>query len=325
MNVPVTSHQKVEKPDNSHLDMPDFFYSLPFHYVNSSPLVEAWFAAPTTDARRSLIAWPAFADVENNIRCPKWKLFDYHDLPKGIYMRTGGGDHKGSRPVLHPQFEFLYDLLERAIRNENIRITWRPRFQLLMDQAVHSTAVIIKRRLIMTLIFGSPCDVENYAPKDALLGHSFLYTSPVQSVVCVPICFQNRRVAHIPGFSLPARGDTEHAPKRSIFLGVQSQIADYRMAMSLALPPPDLEPSPRRDAMAQAATAAAIAAMADSASKWAVELINSFREPSCLDPRAFPALELPARAPSLNTDEPARPLSGLFDDDPHHPSEPNDD
>jgi hypothetical protein len=323
MNVPITVHHKVERPDNSHFDMPDFFYSLPFHYVNSSPLVEAWFAAPSTEARRNLIEWPAFADLDNTIACPKWKLFDFINLPKGIYMRTGGGNDKGSRPVLHPEIEFLYELLEKAIRFGNIRITWRRRYQLEIDTAAPSTAVLIKRRLIMTLIFGSVCDVENYSPRDAVC--SFFYSSPVESVVCVPICYQNRRVSHIPGFSLPVRGETPHAPKRSIFLGVQSQIADYRMAMSLALPPPDLEPCPRRDAMAIAATAAAVKAMADSATTWAVELINSFREVSCLDPRVFPALELPARVSSSSTVVPPHPLSGLFDDDSLHHPEPIDD
>ena len=71
--------------------------------------------------------------------------------------------------------------------------------------------------------------------------------------------------------------------------------------------------------------AAAVKAMADSATKWAVELINSFREASCLDPRVFPTLELPARVSSPSTVEPPHPLSGLFDDDSLLHPEPNDD
>ena len=104
MNVPVSEASSVsDRSITRHTDMPSFFHELPFHYVNSSPLVEAWFAAPTAAERRGLIAWPSHADVAMTIRCPAWKLFTFEELPSAIYKRTGSSSDRNPRAPLHPQ------------------------------------------------------------------------------------------------------------------------------------------------------------------------------------------------------------------------------
>jgi hypothetical protein len=151
---------------------------------------------------------------------------------------------------------------------------------------------------------------------------AYNFTSTVQDVLCIPICHQNIRVAHIPGLSLPVRGPNPHSPRRSFFLGVQSQIADYRMAFRLADSPPDLEPSARHTAMTDAATAAAntseaataaadapdaatvaaVQAMVSSATTWARELIDSTRDPRGPDCHTFPTLDRPPPVPPVDVD-----------------------
>ena len=325
MNVPVTDYAYVaERPVSKHIDAPAFFYDLPFHYfhLDSSVLVEAWFAAPTVAERRNLIEWPNYADAAGTIRCPIWKLFDFEAIPKALYTRPGSGNTKGSRFPLHPQFEMLYNLLKNAINRGNIRVTWRPRFQILLDGAVPKTqkSQILRRQLILSLILGDVHDFPGYAPRDAVCAYNF--TSTVQDVLCIPICHQNIRVAHIPGLSLPVRGQIPHTPRRSFYLGVQSQIADYRMAFRLAASPPDLEPSARHTAMADAATAAAntseaataaadapdaataaaVQAMVFSATTWARELIDSTRDPRGPDCLTFPTLDRPPPVPPVEVD-----------------------
>jgi hypothetical protein len=325
MNVPVTDYAYVaERPVSKHIDAPAFFYDLPFHYfhLDSSVLVEAWFAAPTVADRRNLIEWPNHADAAGTIRCPIWKLFDFEAIPKALYTRPGSGNTKGSRFPLHPQFEMLYNLLKNAINRGNIRVTWRPRFQILLDGAVPKTqkSQILRRQLILSLILGDVHDFPGYAPRDAVCAYNF--TSTVQDVLCIPICHQNIRVAHIPGLSLPVRGQIPHTPRRSFYLGVQSQIADYRMAFRLAASPPDLEPSARHTAMADAATAAAntseaataaadapdaataaaVQAMVFSATTWARELIDSTRDPRGPDCLTFPTLDRPPPVPPVEVD-----------------------
>jgi hypothetical protein len=322
MNVPVTDYAYVaERPVSKHIDAPAFFYDLPFHYfhLDSSVLVEAWFAAPTVADRRNLIEWPNHADAAGTIRCPIWKLFDFEAIPKALYTRPGSGNTKGSRSPLHPQFEMLYNLLKNAINRGNIRVTWRPRFQILLAGAVPKTqkAQILRRQLILSLILGDVHDLPGYKPRDAVCAYNF--TSTVQDVLCIPICHQNIRVAHIPGLSLPVRGSPPHTPRRSFYLGVQSQIADYRMAFRLAASPPDLEPSARHTAMADAATAAAntseaataaadapdaataaaVQAMVFSATTWARELIDSTRDPRGPDCHTFPTLDRPPPVPPV--------------------------
>jgi hypothetical protein len=61
-------------------------------------------------------------------------------------------------------------------------------------------------------------------------------------------------------------------------------------ARNLAAPPPDLEPYSRYTAMTDAATGAAIMALAASVTVWARQLIDSIRGPCAPDVHAFPAL-----------------------------------
>jgi hypothetical protein len=337
LNVPVKDYMYVaERPVSKHLDAPAFFYDLPFHYfhLDSSVLVEAWFAAPTVADRRNLIEWPNYADAAETIRCPIWKLFDFEAIPKALYTRPGSGNKKGSRSLLHPQLEMLFTLLKNAIMRGNIRVTWRTRFRLLIDEAASKPqkAQILRRQLILSLILGDVHDFPGYTPRDSPCSYNF--TSTVQDVLCVPICHQNIRVAHVPGLSLPVRGPTPHPPRRSFYLGVQSQIADYRMAFRLATPAPDLEPSARHTAMSDAATAAAntsepataaanapdaataaaVQAMVSSATSWARELIDSTRDPRGPDCHTFLALDRPPPVPSVEV-EGLPPLSDLLSDD----------
>jgi hypothetical protein len=154
-------------------------------------------------------------------------------------------------------------------------------------------------------------------------------------VLCIPICHQNISVRHIPGFSLPVRGPRPHPPRRSFYLGVHSQISDYRMAMSLAAPPPDLEPLARHTAMTDAASAvahssdaataaanapdtattAAIKAMVASATSWARELLDSTRLPSDPDCSTFPALEQPLLVPFADAEALPSRSDFCFSDD----------
>jgi hypothetical protein len=251
---------------------------------------------------------------------------------KGLILRTGSGNDKGPRLTPHPQIEFIYDALNLAIEYGNIRIIWRPRYKLLLDTAAKSAAVLIRRQLIFSLIFGSVIDVENYSPRDAILGHSYFFSSTVFEVLCIPVCHQPRKISHIAGLSLPVRGIPPHAPKRSVYLGVKSQIDDYRMVLSL--PVRDLEPTIRQTdmtdasaAIARRSAAAAITAMVDSATTWARELINSHRDPACPNCKVFPTLDVPASVSSEEVDLSSH-LSGIFDDiqdhdadAPHHLSD----
>ncbi len=104
----------------------------------------------------------------------------------------------------------IYRLLKRAVLSGHVRITWRPRFKLLVDDATEtkskSTACVIRRQLLLSLIFGDVRDVPAYKPLDAPFGYAYDFTSTVLEVLCIPKCFQNIRVSHIPGYSLPVRG-----------------------------------------------------------------------------------------------------------------------
>jgi hypothetical protein len=343
LSVPVTKNSLAsERPVTRHLDVPDFFYSLPFHYYNSSVLVEAWFAAPSTAERRRLIDWPPFADADGKFSCPIWKLFAFEEIPKALYTRPGSGDKKGSRSSLHPHIDMLYEILKKAVRCGHIRIKWRPRFQLLLTTATESTALLLRRQLLLSLILGDVRDVPDYKPRDAVFGHSYLFTSTVMEVSCVPICFQNIVVSHVPGLSLPARGPRPHPPRFSFYLGVKQQIDDYNQALLLASVTSDPDSPVCSTAMSRAATALAhsppdadgachdttappapsivsnraIEAMILSATTWARELIDSSRDPSGPDCHTFPTLELPPLVPSLDApDLPARSAQCLSDDD----------
>ena len=337
-NVPVSERSSVSERSNTrHVDTPSFFYELPFHYFNSSPLVEAWFAAPTARERRNLISWPSHADIAKKFPCPLWKLFAFEEIPQELFRLTGSSKARTHRAPLHPQIELIFDLLSSAIEYGNIRVSWRPRFQLLLDKASNDTLrKELRRQLIFSLIFGDVRDVPGYSPPDALLRHSYTFTSTVLDVTCVPICYQHRRVSSLPGFSLPVRGPTPHAPRRSFFLGVQSQIASYNHSYFLADSPPELESDARSTAMAHsataaattsdAATAAAVKSMAEHAEDWARELIESTRDPRGPARHEFPRLACPATGSSMDADALTRSVL-LFSDtdedegDCHQPPE----
>ena len=342
--VPVSEGVSVSKrPTSRHSDMPAFFYDLPFHYLNSSPLVEAWFAADSAAERRSLIAWPTHADVAKTIRCPIWKLFTFEELPEELYKPTGSSCARVPRATLHPQITLIYELLTFAIQRGNVRVTWRVRYQHLLDITPSpSKNLELRRRLIFSLIFGDVRNVDNYNPPGTLLRRPYMFTSTAQDVTCVPLCYQEHKIRGLPGFSLPVRGPAPHPPKRSFFLGVKMQIDDYRLAFSRAESAPDLEPLARRTAMTDAATAtantddaataAAIKAMADSAETWARELINSTRDPGGPASHEFPILECPALPSPVAADAAlpsGRPHFQFSDDegasdDDRHPA-PDDD
>jgi hypothetical protein len=336
--VPLSERHGTGRTLASHADMPPFFYLLPFHYMNSSSLVEAWFAAPTALERRRLIDWPPSADANGAYPCPIWKLFHFEDIPKSLYTRPGSGSSKGSRTALHPQIDFIYRLLKAAILNGNIRVTWRGRFRALLQDSSDSTSLLLRRQLILSLILGDVRDVDNYSPPSAIFRHSYTFTSTVENVVCVPLFYQEHHAHHIPGYSLPVLGPTPHPPRLSFYLGVKSQIDDHRQAFSLAYSPPDLEPDPRHTAMtaaatavatqsaADTATAAALKAMANSAETWARELIDSTREPSAPRCNEFPTLACPALC-SPDIDDLAflsRPISCFSDDETDAPLSPDD-
>jgi ribonuclease HI len=340
LNVPISDHTAVaERPVSRHIDAPDFFYELPFHYfnLNSSPLAEAWFAAETVADRRNLIEWPKFADSNGTIPCPFWKLIEFDEIPKALYDRPGKGYLKGVRSSLHPQIQLIYDVLKHAILRGHIRVTWRVRFRTLLDAHPPDSqrASIIRRQLILSLILGDVRDCPGYKPRDAVFDYSYDFTSTVQDVLCIPICHQNISVRHVPGFSLPVRGPRPHPPRRSFYLGVNSQISDYRLALRLAAPPPDLEPLARHTAMTDAATAvanssdaatdaanapdaataAAIKAMVASATSWARELLDSTRLPSDPDCSTFPALERPPLVPFVDVEALPSRSDFCFSDD----------
>ena len=328
LNVPVRAGSTVsDRSVARHYDMPGFFYELPFHYLNSSPLVEAWFAAPSASERRSLIAWPTHADVAKTVRCPVWKLFTVEEIDPCLYRNTGSSSNRTPKATLHPQLELIYDLLSAAIQYDNIRVKWRARYQLQLDKAPSATKrTELRTQLILSLILGDVRDVANYSPPDALLRHSYTYSSAVLDVTCVPVCYQNHRVSTVPGFSLPIRGPPSHAPRRSFFLGVQSQIASYNHAFSVALPAPELEPEARATAMTDAATAvatppdvatvAAIKAMVGHAEIWARELIESTRDPRGPARHEFPPLACPVVAQPIDSDAQLPiPRPSLFLDD----------
>jgi hypothetical protein len=323
--------------------VPDFFYSLPFHYYTTSALVEAWFAAPSAIERRRLIDWPPFADAAGTIACPIWKLFDFEQIPKALYTRPGtrSGNKKDSRASLHPRIDMIYRLLKRAVLSGHIRISWRIRFRLLVDEAESkskSTACVLRRQLLLSLIFGDVRDVPAYKPRDSLFGYAYDFTSTVREVLCIPICYQSIRVSHIPGFSLPVHGPPPHAPRFSFYLGVKLQTDAYKSALLHATsPPPDLEPRARHTSTTQAATAvattsdassfvhhpnsdidistkAAIDAMIHSATTWARELIDGTRDPLGPDRHTFPTLDKPA-PPQHVAELPARSAICFSDDE----------
>ena len=314
MNVPVTAAREVSiRPHVSHLDMPSYFNLLPFHYVNSSALVEAWFAAPTVAQRRSLIDWPDTLDASSLHRFPITKIWSFDEIPEEFYRRTGGGVKHIPRLQLHPSIQFIYDLIKKARLHENIRITWRVRFKLLLDNATSTLAKqCTRRRLILSLIFGDTRDVHNHHPPGTVRPYSI--TATVADITCVPVGLRDITVSHLPGHSLPVVGGDAHPPRIDCFDGVRVQVAAYRAARDTA--PPLTTPD---DLLRLAHTA-----MAESATVWARLIIAATRDPDCPDPSHFPTLEQPATSVSDDLDAYfplARPVV-YFSDDEDAPDAP---
>jgi hypothetical protein len=267
--------------------MPDFVYLLPFHFLNSSIMVEAWFAAPSIRERRQLIVWPPFIDTSSKYSLPIDRVWSFEelDLYPDIWRRTRSGSAGRIRLQLHPNLQYIYVLLKKAIRHDNIRIKWRQRYAILLQSAVTTQARIdMKRRLCFSLIFGDTRDLVNYRPPGTVFAYNV--TSTVEEVSCVPVCRQNISTAMIPGFSLPARGPHPRLPAQSVFERVRAQIACYREALA----PPD------------GCLRLAHTAMAEQATIWAREWIESTRDPACPDPAYFPTLERPATHPPDDVD-----------------------
>jgi len=302
LNVPVNPHDHYERRNSAHLDMPDFVYLLPFHFLNSSILVEAWFAAPSVRERRELIVWPPFLDTSSKYRLPIDRVWSYEELDQypDLWRRARSGSAGRVRLQLHPNLQYIYVLLKKAIRYDNIRVTWRVRYATLLQTAASKEARIdIKRRLCFSLIFGDTRDLVNYRPPGTVCAYNI--TSSVEEVLCVPVCRQNISTVMIPGFSLPARGPHPRLPAQLVYERVRAQIACYREA--LASPDGNLR--------------LAHDAMAEQASIWAREWIESTRDPACPDPAYFPALERPATHPPDDVDAlfPALQLGRAFFED----------
>jgi hypothetical protein len=311
MNVPVTATSAtVDRPHSRHLDMPHYFNLLPFHYMNSSALVEAWFAAPTIADRRRLIDWPSHLDSSSVHRFPADRIWSFDEIPELFYRRTGfNGNGKTMTPrlQLHPNIQFIYDLIQKAINHDNIRIKWRVRFQVLISRAnSKSTKQELNRRLRLSLIFGDVRDVHDYHRPGTIRPYSI--TSTVEEVLCVPVGSRDIVISNVPGHSLPVRGYAPHPPHINCFDGVRSQVVAYRSAMDTAPPltPPD------------ACLLLAHTAMAEAATTWARALIDATRDPACPDPSHFPALDQPATSVSDDLDEYfplARPVACVSEDE----------
>ena len=293
LNVPVHPNRFSERPSIAHLDMPDFVYLLPFHFMNSSILVEAWFAAPSIEERRNLIEWPPFVDTSSTYSLPISRIWSFAEIPADLWTRTASGAAGRKLPVLqlHPNIEHIYSLLQRAIQYDNIRVKWRVRYQTLLDAAATSTHRRIEfpafqKRLILSLILGDVRDVIGYRPPGTIMPYNI--TSTVDEVLCVPVCRRDISISTLSGHSLPARGPFPRMPAQFIFERVRTQITAYRDVITRS--PPDDGLRLAHDAMAEQATV------------WAREWIESTRDESCMDPAFFPLLDRPAPHPPENVD-----------------------
>ena len=312
LNVPVRPDRFCERPHTAHLDMPDFVYHLPFHFMNSSILVEAWFAAPSIRERRELIVWPPFVDSSSKHSLPISRVWSFEEIPQDLVTRTrSGAGNRVPRLQLHPNLEHIFLLLQNAIRYDNIRVKWRVRYQLQL-QALQSampasrvSRIEFQRRLIFSLIFGDVRDVISHQPRGTVVPYNV--TSTVEDVLCVPACRRNISISTLPGFSLPAKGPFPRMPAQSVFERVRSQITAYRDVIRH-----HRDTSPPDDGLRLAHDA-----MAEHAAIWAREWIESTRDVSCPDPAFFPSLELPAlHAPEhIDTLFPARRSGLAFSDD----------
>ena len=179
LNVPARPDRFSERPHQAHLDMPDFVYLLPFHFLNSSILVEAWFAAPSFRERRELIIWPSFVDTSSKYSLPISRVWSFEEIPQDLWTRTrsSGAGNKLPRLQLHPTFEHIFLLLKNAIRYDNIRVKWRVRYRLQLQSATtRDSRIEFQRRLLYSLIFGDVRDVIGHQPRGTIFPYNVTST-----------------------------------------------------------------------------------------------------------------------------------------------------
>jgi hypothetical protein len=322
MHVPVSDKdRRTARPHSLHIDMPEYFYSLPFHYVNSSVLVEAWFAAPSLAERRNLINWPSSIDLDGKHRLPVDRVWDFYEIPERLFkrVRVVGSSNKLPRLKLHPSIELIYVLIKRAILHDNIRVKWKVRHSSDLQMATSLAASQqIKRRLYLSLIVGDIHEIRNYRPPGTVLAYT--HSPALEDVLCVPVCYQQRVVSHISGHSLPVRGPVPHPPRFFFFDRVRSMLAAFREIAGVR----DLDAAP------ELGLRLAHTAMAEAATVWARELIDSTRDPAC-PAGFFPQLDRPAIAAADDADAHfpvARPAAAFSEDEDapvEAPPSPSDD
>ncbi len=308
MNVPVSDKDRhVVRPHTRHIDMPEYFYSLPFHFVNSSVLVGAWFAAPSLAERRNLINWPPSIDLSGEYPLPVDRVWDFYEIPERLYKRVSGeGSRKQPRLKLHPSIEFIYVLIRQAIKHDNVRVTWRARYRSDLQMASSLLDLLqIKRRLCISLIVGDLREIRNYRPPGSVAAYTHL--PAFETVQFVPVCYQQRSISHISGYSLPVRGPCPHPPGSYIFDRVNSMVTAFREIAGVR----DLDAAP------ELSLRLAHTAMADAATVWARELIDDTRDPACPHDY-FPPLDRPATAVADDADAHvpiARPAAYFSEDE----------
>lgn len=304
MNVPVYDRERhVVRPHTRHIDMPDYFFSLPFHFVNSSVLVGAWFAAPSFAERRNLINWPPSIDLSGEYPLAVDRLWDFYEIPERLFRRVSNAK---PRLQLHPAIEFIYSLIRQAILHDNVRVTWKARH--MVDLQMAATLVArqsIKRRLYLSLIVGDLQEIRNYHPPGTLLAYT--HSPAFETVLFVPVCYQQRAVSFLPGYSLPVRGPGPHPPTLYFFDKVRSMLAAFWGTTGGR----DLDSAP------ELSLRLAHTAMAEAATVWARELIDGTRDPAC-PAQYFPPLDKPAIAAADDDDAHipvARPAAYLSEDE----------
>jgi hypothetical protein len=262
--------------------MPDYFFSLPFHFVNSTVLVGAWFAAPSLAERRNLINWPPSIDLSGEYPLAVDRLWDFYEIPERLFRRVSNAK---PRLQLHPAIEFIYSLIRQAILHDNVRITWKGRHMVDLQMATSPVArQSAKRRLYLSLIVGDLQEIRNYRPPGTVLAYT--HSPAFETVLFVPVCYQqNRAVSFLPGYSLPVRGPGPHPPTLYIFDRVRSMLAAFWETTGGR----DLDSAP------ELSLRLAHTAMAEAATVWARELIDGTRDPAC-PAEYFPSLDKPAIA-----------------------------
>ena len=165
----------------------------------------------------------------------------------------------------------------------------------------------LKRRLYLSLIVGDLCEIRNYRHPGAVTAYT--HSPAFDSILCVPACYQNHAVSHIPGHSAPVRGPGPHPPRFFIFDRVRTMVAAFSAN--------DIEGVGDTGATPELRLRLAHTAMAEAATVWARELIDNTRDPAC-PVGYFPQLDRPAIAAADDADARfpvARPAAYSSEDD----------